>query len=79
MPVYNSNNGSVEESKIQREMSCILSKNVFESIHNQRSLTPAIQSRWYRAPEIIVCHEDYDEKIDVWSVGCILGEMASVI
>ena len=33
-----------------------------------------IQSRYYRAPEITL-GIDYDTKIDVWSVGCILAEL----
>jgi serine/threonine-protein kinase SRPK3 len=33
-----------------------------------------IQTRYYRAPEIILgCH--YDEKCDMWSVGCVLFEL----
>ena len=34
-----------------------------------------VQSRSYRAPEVILgC--DYDYKIDIWSIGCILVELA---
>ncbi len=33
-----------------------------------------IQSRSYRAPEVILGYE-YNEKIDIWSVGCILAEL----
>jgi len=32
------------------------------------------QSRTYRAPEVVI-GSDYDEKIDVWSLGCILAEL----
>ena len=38
-------------------------------------LTEYVVTRWYRAPEIMCSCQDYDEKIDVWSVGCILAEM----
>lgn len=31
--------------------------------------------RWYRAPEIMLNSKAYDKHIDVWSVGCIMGEM----
>jgi serine/threonine protein kinase len=31
--------------------------------------------RWYRAPEIMLNSKGYTKSIDVWSVGCILGEM----
>ena len=40
---------------------------------NNKSFT-YIQSRYYRAPEIIL-ELDYDEKIDIWSLGCILFEL----
>lgn len=37
-------------------------------------LSTYIQSRTYRAPEVILGLK-YDTKIDVWSVGCIVAEM----
>lgn len=38
------------------------------------NLSSYIQSRCYRAPEVILgCH--YDGRIDVWSLGCILPEL----
>ena len=36
--------------------------------------TTYIQSRSYRAPEVIL-GLDYDGRIDVWSLGCVLAEM----
>jgi len=38
-------------------------------------MTDYMTTRWYRAPEIILCQRIYDGKVDVWSVGCILAEM----
>ncbi|CAI9729301.1 mitogen-activated protein kinase 14 [Octopus vulgaris] len=38
-------------------------------------MTGYVQTRWYRAPEIILNWEKYNQTADVWSVGCILGEM----
>ena len=38
-------------------------------------MTEYVVTRWYRAPELLVANSTYSEKIDVWSVGCILGEM----
>ncbi len=34
-----------------------------------------ICSRYYRAPELIFGATDYTTAIDVWSVGCVMGEM----
>ena len=41
-------------------------------------MTTHVISRWYRPPEIILCWRNYDFKADVWSMGCILAEMARV-
>jgi serine/threonine protein kinase len=35
-------------------------------------------ARWYRPPEIILSNDFYDQKVDVWSLGCILAEMAYI-
>lgn len=35
-----------------------------------------IQTLWYRAPEVLLGDHRYDTSIDIWSVGCILGELA---
>jgi len=43
-----------------------------------RNLSQHIQSRWYRAPEIILLEKEYDGQIDLWSLGCILGELISL-
>ena len=37
--------------------------------------TPYIVSRYYRAPELILCITDYTVAIDVWAAGCILAEL----
>jgi serine/threonine protein kinase len=31
---------------------------------------------WYRAPEILMGLVNYGRSADIWSLGCILGEMA---
>ena len=36
-------------------------------------------SRWYRAPELILIETNYTSSIDVWSVGCIFGELMMMI
>ena len=33
-----------------------------------------VQSRWYRAPEVMLGLQ-WDGKVDVWGLGCILAEM----
>jgi mitogen-activated protein kinase 1/3 len=44
-----------------------------------RSLTKHVVTRWYRAPELILLTENYGKPIDVWSIGCIIGELAQMM
>jgi serine/threonine protein kinase len=37
--------------------------------------TPYIVSRYYRAPELIMCISKYSVEIDIWAAGCILAEL----
>lgn len=37
-------------------------------------MTPYVVTRYYRAPEVIL-GMGYQENADIWSVGCIMGEM----
>ncbi|XBW35284.1 hypothetical protein QEN19_000852 [Hanseniaspora menglaensis] len=36
--------------------------------------TPLVVTRWYRAPELVMFDRFYTTAIDIWGVGCILGE-----
>jgi len=38
-------------------------------------LTEYVVTRWYRAPEVMCSARQYDEKVDLWSVGCIFAEL----
>ena len=40
-------------------------------------LTDYVATRWYRAPEILLGSTKYTRGVDMWAVGCILGEMIS--
>jgi len=39
------------------------------------TMTDYVATRWYRAPEILVGSTQYGAKADLWSLGCIFGEM----
>jgi len=38
-------------------------------------LTDYVATRWYRAPEILLGSTSYTKGVDLWSVGCIVGEL----
>jgi len=37
--------------------------------------TPIVVTLWYRAPELLLGTKIYSTAVDVWSVGCIFGEL----
>ncbi|XP_067128508.1 cyclin-dependent kinase 11B-like isoform X1 [Centruroides vittatus] len=40
--------------------------------------TPVVVTLWYRAPELLLGAKEYSTPIDMWSVGCIFGELLSM-
>jgi serine/threonine protein kinase len=32
-------------------------------------------SRWFRPPEVILCDPNYNQSVDIWSMGCLLAEL----
>lgn len=40
-----------------------------------RRLSMHVVTRWYRAPEVILLEENYSYPVDVWSLGCVFGEL----
>lgn len=38
-------------------------------------MTQYVATRWYRAPELLFSMLDYYSAVDMWSTGCIFGEM----
>jgi len=43
--------------------------------HGPITYTQDVVTLWYRAPELLLQSPRYGEPVDMWSVGCILGEM----
>lgn len=37
-------------------------------------LTYKVVTLWYRAPELLLGYKAYTDKIDVWSLGCVVAE-----
>lgn len=40
-----------------------------------RHLTDYVATRWYRAPELLVGSTTYGPGVDMWAIGCIMGEL----
>jgi serine/threonine protein kinase len=43
--------------------------------HTSLAITEYVTTRWYRAPEILAGHSYHGKAIDMWAVGCIIGEL----
>ena len=39
---------------------------------------PVVGTLQYRAPELLFASQSYGEKVDLWSAGCVLGEMLQI-
>ncbi|KAJ1607632.1 putative MAPK [Cryptosporidium canis] len=49
--------------------------NICDINQSKDELTDYVVTRWYRAPEIILCVNRYDKAVDIWSAGCIFAEL----
>ncbi|CAD8180023.1 unnamed protein product [Paramecium pentaurelia] len=52
-----------------------LARSLLNQVDESAILTEYVATRWYRAPEILLGSTQYTKAVDMWSVGCILGEM----
>ncbi|KAK3109135.1 hypothetical protein FSP39_023685 [Pinctada imbricata] len=48
---------------------------LYEAEDKERLYTNKVITLWYRPPELLLGEERYGPAIDVWSIGCILGEL----
>mmetsp|Transcript_157990 Transcript_157990/g.506732 ORF Transcript_157990/g.506732 Transcript_157990/m.506732 type:complete len:456 (-) Transcript_157990:52-1419(-) len=46
-----------------------------DDCHEDAVLTEYVVTRYYRAPEVVLTATQYTYAVDMWSTGCILGEM----
>ena len=64
------------ESKIQQsKMASQLIEERLKREKAKRSVSPHVNARAYRAPEVILTERSYNYKIDMWSLGCCAAEM----
>ncbi|XP_066915513.1 MAPK/MAK/MRK overlapping kinase-like [Clytia hemisphaerica] len=48
------------------------------SVYSKQPYTEYISTRWYRAPECLLTDGWYTYKMDLWSIGCVFAEIASL-
>ena len=48
---------------------------MYINFNKQNKLSEYVQTRWYRAPEVLLGHKNYEKSVDVWSIGCIFAEI----
>jgi len=56
-------------------MSKILNSKRVERNDMKRKLSLHVGTRWYRAPEICLVENHYDQAADLWGVGCLIYEL----
>lgn len=39
------------------------------------NMTEYVVTRWYRAPEVVLSPKEYEHKMDIWAIGCIMVEL----
>ncbi|CAD8081646.1 unnamed protein product [Paramecium primaurelia] len=44
------------------------------TIQCQEQLTDYVATRWYRSPELLISN-NYGKQVDIWAIGCIMGEL----
>ena len=44
------------------------------SLKKDAGFTDYVATRWYRAPELLLTNK-YGREIDIWAIGCIMGEI----
>ena len=45
------------------------------SIGQAENLTDYVATRWYRAPELLLGSTNYGFGVDMWAIGCIMGNI----
>ena len=76
---------SAKDPFSHEEIRSMVSKKVTSDIQIQkdkkakRSMSSHVGSRWYRAPELVIVENKYDQASDIWSFGCCLYELMKIL
>ena len=69
------NNQLLFDNESRSKISEYLNTNRVKRQQKKRSVSNHVVSRYYRAPEVIILEKEYSQKIDMWSVGCVIAEL----
>lgn len=52
-----------------------LQEAIVKKLKPKREMSPHVQMRKYRAPEVMLMQKNYNCAVDIWSLGCVLAEL----
>jgi cyclin-dependent kinase 8/11 len=55
-----------------------LARLVYEPLQPLISGDKVVVTIWYRAPELLLGAKHYTKAVDMWAVGCVIAELASL-
>lgn len=55
-----------------------LEANKMNYLKKPRAQSPHVYARYYRPPEVMIQEKHYDERSDIWAIGCVLAELLLV-
>ena len=65
----------LDTDALKSQISIKLLKEKEQRSKKKRCVSSHVSSRWFRAPEVILIENQYDQAVDMWSIGCILFEL----
>ncbi|PFH50529.1 hypothetical protein AMATHDRAFT_144903 [Amanita thiersii Skay4041] len=74
-----SNNGSLKiaDFGLARSYDPNVARAGLDSRGRDKRYTNCVVTRWYRPPELLLGARHYGGEVDIWGIGCVLGEMFS--
>ncbi|KAF8067735.1 kinase-like domain-containing protein [Lyophyllum atratum] len=74
-----SNTGSLQiaDFGLARAFDVNVTRNSIDGRVKERKYTNCVVTRWYRPPELLMGARQYGGEVDMWGIGCVLGEMFS--
>lgn len=67
--------GTPPPSPLSAQSAALAAEDFGTQVRKRHPMTPRVVTLWYRAPELLYGTSDYTTSIDMWSVGCIFGEL----